>query len=106
MDFKDIIYIILIAMQLVLLCRVWIEASYCNWSAQSKWINKRMTLVIVAVMAFTIMAGWFLENDDELMEWGLGTGVASMTMVIAIYLPGIIKSMSDEDVAEELNIRK
>lgn len=105
MDLKTFIYIVLLVLQLLMLIRLWIEANWCDWSPQSKWIARRVSMVIFSIACMTAVSGWGMESVDNLMDWILGCGMAALTIATCLHFPDILSGMSDKEVGENLNIR-
>ena len=107
MDLKDWIYTLMVTTQLLMILKVRKEASDCGWSRQSKWIGFRIIFVVTSVCFLTITAWWFqYSGGDALLDWILTIGMIAMTLILIFHLPDILDSMSDENLAEDLNIQE
>lgn len=106
MDAKNLCYFLMIIAQMACLCKLGREADTCGWSRQARWIAWRVGGVILTVFLMTV---FFLMNgshNDILLEYIIILGLAAMTILLVSKLPAILDGMSDEEVGEDLNIRK
>lgn len=104
MELKDYIYTIVIISHIWMMVRIRMEATTCGWSRQARWISLRFSAVTLSVFLLAI-AGWtILEQNDNALEFVMGLGICSMTLILYLHLPDILAAMSDERIGENLNI--
>lgn len=106
MDIKNIFYVCMLLAQAYSLSRIIGEAKACKWSAQARWIAYRSGGVTLGIIIITILCGCLLQEKDNFSEWLIITALIAMTVLLATHVPMITKAISDEEVGENLNIKK
>lgn len=109
MELINTLYILLLLYQVGCLGRLFHEARKCGWSHQSRWILYRVGAAIAGVMILTSLEFFFgvgVYKNDGLFRFLAILALVCMTLLIRKHLPIILDGMSDNEVGEELNIRK
>ena len=90
------------------ICMVMIikEGKRLHWSKLAKWLAIRMvgiyTGVIVMIMALMLFPG----ETDIMMQCVIFLAVLSICVLLVLHLPEILKNMSNDELAEDLNVKE
>lgn len=106
MEIERLFYFGMLFTQTYSLSRIISEARACKWSAQARWIAYRTGGVTLGIIIITVLCGWLLQEKDNFSKWLIITALVAMTVLLATHVPIITKAMSDEEVGENLNIKK
>lgn len=84
------------------------EGSIGLWVVKTVQVDRIQNhFVVTSVCFLTITAWWFqYSGGDALLDWILTIGMIAMTLILIFHLPDILDSMSDENLAEDLNIQE
>lgn len=106
MEIERLLYLGMLFTQAYSLSRIIGEAKSCKWSAQARWFAYRTGGVTIGIIIVTVLCGWFLQEKDKISEWLIIIALVAMTILLATRIPMITAAMSDDEVGENLNIKK
>lgn len=106
MELFTLLYLFMILILSICIALIIKEGRRLQWSKLSKWLTIRMTGIYAGVIIIIMAILLFPGETDIMMQCVILLAVLAMCILLVLHLPEILKNMSNDELAEDLNVKE